>query len=89
MVIIVLEATDDVVTVKLALLSPAGTVTDAGTDATTGLLLASDTTAPARVAAPLRVMVPVDDDPPISVLGFKLTETRVGLTVSCTAVLWV
>ena len=55
------EATAPVVTVKLALEPPAGTVTLAGTAATPALLVESETTAPPLGAAPLRVTVPIED----------------------------
>jgi hypothetical protein len=40
------------------------------------LLLLSDTTAPDGGAAPFSFRVPVDDEPPTTVLGFKLNEVR-------------
>ncbi len=61
--------TMDVLTVKVALLAPAGTITLIGTLA-----------APLPVgAAPLKVTVPVEDcSPPITLEGFSVTEARVG-----------
>ena len=64
--------TDVVVTVKVALDEPAGTVTLAGTLVAAELSL-SDTTAPPLGAAPLKVTVPVDELPPVTLDG--LTET--------------
>jgi hypothetical protein len=58
------------------LLLPAGIVTDKGTWATDVLLLVSDTTAPAGGAAPFSVNVPVEDDPPVTVFGFKESAVR-------------
>ena len=69
--------TDVVVTVKVALVAPAGTVTLAGT------LVAvefsdSDTTAPPLGAAALRVTVPVEELPPTTLVGFSETAESVG-----------
>jgi len=61
-----------VVTVKLALLAPAATVTLAGTVAAPVLLLVSVTTAPPVGAAPLNVTVPCDVFPPTTLVGFTL-----------------
>src|SRR5437879_12164695 len=80
-----------VVARKLALLAPAGTVTLAGTAATLGLLLESETTVPPVGAGPLRVTVPVEDCvPPITLVGLSVSDERVtpgGVTVSEAAVL--
>ena len=74
-----------VLTVKLALLAPAGMVTLAGTLAAVSLL-ESVTCAPAAGAGPLRVTVPVDDcAPPVTLVGFSVSEETVmggGVTVS-------
>jgi hypothetical protein len=78
-------ATACVLTVKLALLTPAGMVTLAGTLAAL-LLLESATCAPPDGAAALRVTVPVDDcAPPVTLVGFSVSEETVmggGVTMS-------
>ena len=63
-----------VVTVKLALLLPPGTVTVAGTLATAVLLLPSDTTAPPLGAKPLNTTVPWELPPPATLLGTTVTD---------------
>jgi hypothetical protein len=65
------------VTAKVALFDPPATVTLAGTVAAEVLLLVSVTTAPPVGAALLKVTVPVDDDPPGTVVGFKETDATV------------
>ena len=59
-----------VATLKVALVTPAGTVTEAGTVAAAVLLLASATTAPPDGAAAFNVTVPVLVPPPTSEDGF-------------------
>ena len=69
--------TEVVVTVKFALVEPAGTVTLAGT-AVAAELSDNDTTAPPLGAAPERVTVPVDAVPPVTLLGLRLSDDSVG-----------
>ena len=71
-------ATALVLTVKVALELPAGTVTLDGTLAAP-LLLESVTCAPPAGAAPLSVTVPVEDcAPPVTLVGLNVSEETVG-----------
>ena len=71
-----------VVTVKVVLVLPAGTVTLAGTVAAAVLPLVSVTTAPPEGAASFKVTVPVEDVPGITDFGLNVTDdTRSGATV--------
>jgi len=63
-----------VLTVNVALLAPAATVTLAGTRAAVVLLLESATCAPPVGAGPLNVTVPVDEFPPTTLAGFTVSE---------------
>jgi hypothetical protein len=67
-----------VLTVKVALLAPAATVTLAGTVAAAVLSLERETAAPPLGACPLRVTVPVEGDPPVTLAGLSATEESVG-----------
>src|SRR5947207_14295127 len=70
-------ATALVVTVNVAEVAPAGTVTLEGTCATVVSLLDSETCAPPEGAAALKVTVPVEDcEPPTTVAGFNVREER-------------
>jgi hypothetical protein len=62
-----------VVTVNVALVAPAPTVTLAGTVAADPVLERA-TTAPPLGAAPLSVTVPVDGDPPLTLVGLSPIE---------------
>jgi hypothetical protein len=73
---LVLVATAVVVTVKVAVVAPAGTVTELGTVA--GLVAESPTEVPPVGAAPVKVTVPVDEFPPVTVAGLTATEATVG-----------
>jgi hypothetical protein len=77
---VVVKTTVDVVTGKVALVAPAGTVTLEGTPvAAVVSLLGSRTWAPPAGAGPLSVTVPVEDcKPPITLVGFSVREERVG-----------
>src|SRR6266478_3322047 len=66
-----------VLTVNVALLAPAATVTLAGTVAV-DVLLERETAAPPLGAGPLSVTVPVEGDPPVTLVGFSVSEERVG-----------
>ena len=88
----VFEVTDDVVTLNVAVVLPAATVTLLGTLAEL-LLLESVITAPPEGAAAVRVRVPVELAPPTTVVGFRvsveitgpqeLLEFTVKLLVAC------
>jgi hypothetical protein len=74
--------TETVLTVKVALVFPPGTVTLAGAVATDVLLLVSATTAPPEGAAPPSVTVPCEVFPPVTLVGLRLTAlTGAGDTV--------
>lgn len=60
-----------VLTVNAAVVAPSATVTLAGVVAAAVLLLVKATTVPPAGAAPLRVTVPVDELPPITVEGVR------------------
>jgi len=67
-----------VVTVKVPLLAPAGTVTLAGTVAEAVKLLVSVTTEPPAGAGPESCTVPVEGLPPVTVLGASVSDEGVG-----------
>jgi len=76
-VTVVDAATALVLTVKVALVAPAATVTLEGTVAAVVLLLESVTCAPPAGAGPLSVTVPVEDcAPPTTLVGFSESEER-------------
>ena len=76
--------TMDVLTLKLALVAPAGTVTLGGTLAAE-LLLVSATTAPPGGATALSVTVAVEDcSPPTTLVGFSVKEAKVGSSTGFT-----
>ena len=79
MVTVVDAVTALVLTVNVALVAPAVTVTLEGTVATDVSLLESATCAPPDGAGPLSVTVPVDESPPVTVAGLRVSEVRVGV----------
>ena len=79
--------TEAVVAVKVVLVVPAATVALAGTPATAVLLLDSATTAPPAGAALVKVTLPCDVPPPVTLMGFSARVFRLagggtGVTVS-------
>jgi len=78
----VFDATTLVVTVNVAVVAFAGTVTLAGTCAATGLPLDNVTTAPPAGAGPFNVTVPAEVLPPTTDVGLTPTElTTAAITV--------
>jgi hypothetical protein len=82
MTLVLVAVCVSVVMVNVAVVDPAGTVTDVGTLATAVVPLVNVTTT-ASVAIPVRVTVPVLFVPPLTLVGFKVSveTTRTGLTV--------
>jgi hypothetical protein len=78
-------ATAPVPRLKLALVAPAATVTLAGTVAA-GSLLESGTCAPPAGAGPFSVTVPVEEPPPVTLAGLRLSEETLGGTTVSVAV---
>jgi hypothetical protein len=74
------EATADVLTVNVAVVAPAETVTLAGTVAEP-LSLERLTTAPPTAAGLLNVTVPVEDVPPMTLVGLSDTDNNVGAVI--------
>jgi hypothetical protein len=63
---------------KVALVQPCEMLTLGGTVTTAGLLLERETRAPPLGAGRLSVTAPTEGDPPMTVLGLKESEVRVG-----------
>jgi hypothetical protein len=76
MLTVVDPATALVLTVKDTLVAPAATVTLEGTLAAVVLLLESVICAPPVGAGPLSVTVPVEEFPPVTLVGFSEIEER-------------
>src|SRR4029077_1657336 len=76
MLTVVEAATPLVLTVNVALVAPAATVTLDGTLAAVVLLVERVTSAPPDGAAPLNVTVPVEEFPPVTLAGFTESEER-------------
>src|SRR2546426_509075 len=89
MTTVVVDVTCAVLTVNVVRVCPAGTTTLFGTAAKTELLLASVTTALPVGAADCRVTVPVEEMPPVTVLGLNVTEETAVETTRNTFVLTV
>jgi hypothetical protein len=74
----VVAVTVVLLTVNVALVAPAGTVTLAGTVATPVSLLERDTVAPPLGAVALSITAPVADEPPVTVVGFSDKDLSFG-----------
>jgi hypothetical protein len=80
-------ATALVVTVKVALVAPAGTVTPLAGTLAAALLLDRETRAPPLGAGPFRVTVPVGEEvPPVTLAGLRVREEGTGGTTVSVAV---
>jgi hypothetical protein len=87
MATVVAVATALVVTVKVAVVAPAGTATLPGTVAAP-LLLKSETKAPPLGAGPFSTTVPVGEEvPPVTLVGVSVSEAGTGGTTVSEA-LW-
>lgn len=73
-----MDDVDVVPMLNVALVAPAGTVTFEGTIA--GLAPDNCTTAPLAGAGPLRVTVPVEDEPAATVAGFSVSDVTPTVT---------
>lgn len=71
-------ATASVVTVKVAVVEPAGTITEAGTEADGSLEVRFTVIEVPVGGAPFRVTVPVETIPPTTVVGANVTLATVG-----------
>jgi hypothetical protein len=78
MPIVLVVITDEVATVKAALLAPAGIVTLGGVVAMDGLLLASVTRVPSAGAGRVRVIVACEELPPITDVGVNANVKSAG-----------
>ena len=65
-----------VLTANVTLVAPAGIVTLDGTVASDVLLLESKTTTPPVGAGALSVTVPVEELPPLTLVGFRVSEAN-------------
>jgi hypothetical protein len=88
MVTRVVLATPVVATLKVALELPAATVTLAGTVAAV-LLLASETVTPPVGEIPFKVTVPVEETPPRTAVGFRVTELTCTAGIMPSIAVWV
>jgi hypothetical protein len=66
-----------VFTVNVALVAPTATVTLTGNVAAAVLSLIRETAAPPLGAGPLRVTVPIERDPPVTLIGLSATAESV------------
>ena len=73
-----IEVTAAVAIGNVAVVVPAGTLTDAGTTATDVRPLDSATTIPAAGAGPFRVTVPTDGFPPFTLVGSRMSDVNMG-----------